>query len=167
MAHRILVVEDEEPVAADLAQGLSTYGYEVVAVCSDGADAVRRERALRPDLVLMDLVLKGDMDGIQAARRIRELGGAPVVFLTGRGDDGLLELARTAQPAGYLEKPCSPRELHAVLAPALARVQAEGEQRRRGWFQAALMGICDPVVGVGRRGEILLEIGRASCRERV
>ena len=156
MAHRILVVEDEEPVAADLAQGLSTYGYEVVAVCSDGADAVRRERALRPVLVLMDLVLKGDMDGIQAARRIRELGGAPVVFLTGRGDDGLLELARTAQPAGYLEKPCSPRELHAVLAPALARVQAEGEQRRRGWFQAALMGICDPVVGVGRRGEILL-----------
>ncbi len=156
MAHRILVVEDEEPVATDLAQGLSTHGYEVVAVCADGADAVRRERALRPDLVLMDIVLKGDMDGIQAARRIRELGGAPVVFLTGRGDDGLLEFARTAQPAGYLEKPCSPGELHAVLALTLARVQAEGEQRRRGWFQAALMGICDPVVGVGRRGEILL-----------
>ena len=156
MAHRILVVADEEPVATDLTQGLSTHGYEVVAVCADGADAVRRERALRPDLVLMDIVLKGDMDGIQAARRIRELGGAPVVFVTGRGDDGLLELARTAQPAGYLEKPCSPGELHAVLALTLARVQAEGEQRRRGWFHAALMGICDPVVGVGRRGEILL-----------
>ena len=130
MAPRILIVEDETIVAMDLAAGLRRLGYEVVATVRTGEGAVEAAKALHPDLVLMDIRLKGEMDGIAAAARIHRDVRVPVVFLTAHGDPQTLERSHEAAPYGYLVKPFDESLLQRVVSVALARSRAErGEQR--------------------------------------
>ena len=91
---KILVVEDETIIAKDLANTLKRMGYDIAASASSGEDAVKKAEELKPDLVLMDIVLKGGMDGVEAAEKIRLLLDVPVVYLTAYADDKALQRAK-------------------------------------------------------------------------
>lgn len=116
---RILIVEDEDIVAAGLDLTLRDFGYEVAARASSGEEAVRLAEETRPDLVLMDVTLNGVMDGIEAAKRIRERFYVPVVYLTALSDEETLRRARATGPSGYLVKPFDVEKLRDALETAL------------------------------------------------
>ena len=126
---RILVVEDETIVALDIRVQLARQGYEPVGHAIRGEQAVAMAEALHPDLVLMDIQLGGEMDGIEAALAIRARQSIPVVFLTAFAEDETLERAKRAEPAGYVIKPFSERELRSVLEMALYKAGIEKRLR--------------------------------------
>ena len=121
----ILVVEDERVVALDIQMQLQSLGYHVPATVSNGASAVQKALEVHPDLVLMDIRLKGDIDGIQAAHRIQAHADIPVVYLTAYADADTLERAKVTEPVGYLLKPFEQRELGATIEMALYKHRAE------------------------------------------
>jgi light-regulated signal transduction histidine kinase (bacteriophytochrome) len=127
---RIFIVEDEALIAMELRDRLEVLGYEVCGTASRGEVAVERVAALRPDLVLMDINLAGEMDGVEAARRVRATCDAPVVFLTAYSDPALIANAAQAGGFGYLVKPFEARELYAVIEVALERKRTEVQIRR-------------------------------------
>ncbi len=102
---KIMIVEDEGIVARDLARQLTDLGYDVVANAYSGEEALEKLRETLPDLVLMDIVLGGEMDGVQAAERITALSGTPVVYLTSYADDQTFGRATLTNPSGYILKP--------------------------------------------------------------
>src|SRR5437870_2266745 len=112
---RILVVEDEAIVAMDINAILRRLGYVILDVLSTGEEAVRSVEEMRPDLVLMDIRLKGEIDGIEAARQIRERITVPIVFLTAHADVSTVERAKEVAPYGYLLKPFDERDLRRVI----------------------------------------------------
>jgi diguanylate cyclase (GGDEF)-like protein/PAS domain S-box-containing protein len=126
---RILVVEDETIVALDLQNSLKVLGYEVVGTASSGADAIAKAESRRPDLVLMDIILKGDMDGVQTAETIHSLLDVPVIFLTACADDATLQRAKVTEPFGYMIKPFEERELHSHIEIALYKHHMEKQLR--------------------------------------
>jgi CheY-like chemotaxis protein len=116
---RILVAEDETIVALDIKNCLEDLGYDVLGVTDRADEALKLAAAACPDLVLMDIRLKGEMDGIAAAEQIRRRWGIPIVFLTAFSEESTLQRARAAEPLGYVIKPFDDRELQAVIAKAL------------------------------------------------
>jgi len=122
---RILVVEDERIVALHLRQQLIKLGYEVPGAAVTGDQALRGIEESRPDLVLMDIHIKGAMDGIATASRIPPAYRIPVIYLTAYSEEATLRRASTTNPYGYLLKPFSERELHAMIQVTLARCRAE------------------------------------------
>jgi len=127
---RILIVEDERIVAADLSKRLKEMGYEPVGQAARADRAVELAGELRPDLVLMDIRLEGKMDGITAARAIREQFRIPAVFLSANTEEETIARAREAEPFGYLVKPFEGRELRANIEMALYKHRAEEELRQ-------------------------------------
>ena len=117
----ILVVEDERIVGLHLKQQLVKLGYKVSAVVSSGADALRVVSERRPDVVLMDIHIDGDIDGIETAKQIKTDYTLPLIYLTAFSGEGVLQRARETKPFGYLIKPFSDRELHATIQMALER----------------------------------------------
>ncbi|MBL7152711.1 MAG: response regulator [Phycisphaerae bacterium] len=122
---KILVVEDEGIVAKDIADTLKKQGYDVPAIAFSGEGAVEKAGRVRPDLVLMDIVLKGRMDGIEAAGQIRERFGIPVLYLTAHTDDETIKRAKITEPFAYITKPFEARELRTNIEIALYRHKAE------------------------------------------
>ncbi len=152
---RILIVEDEAIIRYDIRQQLQALGYEVAGEACSGQEAVFLTGRLRPDLVLMDIGLGPGMDGIAAARAIREHQALPVVFLSAYAADDILERAMLAEPYGYILKPFSERELHTVLQMALYKHQVdvrEAELALRN--QVILDNLTSGVLTVGPRGEV-------------
>jgi two-component system cell cycle sensor histidine kinase/response regulator CckA len=143
---RILIVEDELIVAKDLQKTLEALGYEIVGRTDSGKETLRKTRDLAPDLVLMDIVLKGGRDGIETARELRERGNIPVIFLTAYGDPETLERVQSVSPFGYILKPYEERELATAIAVALVRHRLEkalfaSEERFRMLAEMAPAGI--------------------------
>ncbi|MCC7557758.1 MAG: methanogen output domain 1-containing protein [Methanobacteriaceae archaeon] len=126
---KILVVEDESIVAMGIKHKLENLGYEVVDTVLSGEDAVRRAKTLKPDLILMDIVLKGEMDGIDAANQIKKLFDIPIIYLTAYSDEEMLERARVTEPYGYILKPFKKSELNANIKMAIYKHQGEKKQR--------------------------------------
>lgn len=124
-ASTILVVEDEAITAKDLQATLQDLGYVVCGTASSGEEAVRKTGADRPDLVLMDIVLQGAMDGIEAAEQIRTSWGIPVVYLTAHSDNETIRRASITEPYGYIVKPFNERELHSNVEIALYKNRME------------------------------------------
>jgi len=112
---RILVVEDENIVALDISNGLKRLGYQVVRINNSGEDAISSAIELKPDLILMDIQLKGQIDGIQAADVIRKKNNIPVIFLTAYADEATISRAKSAGPYGYLLKPFEETEFKSSL----------------------------------------------------
>ncbi len=121
----ILIVEDEVIVAADLDHKLDRLGYTVCGRTAYGEDAVALVRELGPDLVLMDIRLAGEMDGVEAAERIRRECDVPVIYLTAHADRATLDRAKRTEPFGYILKPFDERELESHIEMALYKHQAE------------------------------------------
>lgn len=126
---RILIVEDENIVALDIQAQLQKLGYEPIAHVAHGPEAIAVAKAQQPDLILMDIQLAGEMDGITAAQFIRSECELPVVFITAYDADEILARAKLTEPYGYILKPFSERELHNVIEMALYKHQAETKLR--------------------------------------
>jgi len=116
---KIMLVEDEVLFAKDLQDLLESWGYRVPAIVSTGEEAIEKAGELKPNLVLMDIVLKGGMDGIEAADLIRTRFKIPVVYLTAYADDETVQRAKITEPYGYVLKPLEERDLHVTLEIAL------------------------------------------------
>ena len=121
----ILIVEDEAIVAKHIKMCLTQFNYESIGIASTGEDAVRMTETFRPNLVLMDIKLKGAMDGIDVAQQLRNRFNTPVLFLTAYSSQDLLDRAKVTQPYGYLLKPFNDRELHSSIEMALYKHNAE------------------------------------------
>ncbi|HJR77966.1 MAG TPA: response regulator [Nitrospiraceae bacterium] len=119
----ILIVEDEPIVAKDIQVSLQRLGYRVPAMAASGEDAIRKTSESHPDLILMDIVLKGSMDGVETVKQIRKQSDVPVIYLTAYADDHTLERAKTTAPAGYMLKPYQPNELRTTIELALHRAR--------------------------------------------
>ncbi len=124
---KILVVEDEAIIAEDIAYHLEKMGYAVVDIVATGEEAIEVATTTHPDLVLMDIMLQGEMDGIEAAQQIRTELSIPVVYLTANADESTLQRAKVTGPFGYAIKPFKEKELRATIEIALSRHQAELE----------------------------------------
>ncbi len=162
---RILVVEDEAIVARDISMQLARAGYERVGVTARGEDAITLVGELKPDLVLMDIVLAGEMDGIVAATRIRELYTTPVVFITAFADSAVLHRAQAAEAFGYIVKPFEERELQPAIEIALHKHRTEAALRRsEARFRRLFNGVRDAVLLADAETGRILEANDEACR---
>lgn len=155
----ILVVEDERITAEDIRAGLKFAGYKVPAVCSTGEDAVQQAGRLEPDLILMDIKLEGEMDGIEAAAEIKKSHDIPVIYLTAYSDEETVERAKLTEPSGFLvkgqgllSKPFNENELHAAIEITLYRHQMEKEHDQIS--SAMLMKTSEAVIATNSTGQI-------------
>ena len=108
---KIMIVEDDRIVAEDIQESLKKLGYAVSAIVSFGKEAIKRAKEDNPDLVLMDIVLSGEMNGTEAADLIRSQFNIPIVYLTAYADEQVMERAKITEPYGYIIKPFEDREL--------------------------------------------------------
>ena len=127
---KILVVEDEAIVAEAIASCLQKQGYEVTAIVTNALDAIEKAAQTQPDLVLMDIVLEGDMDGIAAALEIQNRFNIPTVFLTAYADEETLKRAKVTDPFGYIIKPFQQQDLYVTIEIALHRHELEKKMRQ-------------------------------------
>ena len=152
---KILIVEDEAIVAEDIHNSLRGLGYIISAVVSSGEEAITKIEEDMPDLVLMDIVLKGDMDGIEAAGQIYSRFNIPVVYLTAFTDEKTIERAKLTEPFGYIVKPFEDRELHSTVEMALYKHKMESKlKENESWLSTILMSIGDAVVVTDANGNI-------------
>lgn len=126
----ILVVEDESIVSKDIQQSLKKLGYNVVGSASTGEVAVQLAEEKQPDLILMDIMLKGTMSGIDAATQIKEKLNIPVIYLTAYADESTLSKAKITEPFGYILKPFKEIDLHTSIEMALFKHKKETELRK-------------------------------------
>ena len=126
----ILIVEDESIVAKDIQQSLKKLGYQVIDMVSTGENAVVSAREKKPDLVLMDIMLKGPMSGIDAAGLIKHELNIPVVFLTAYADESTFSKAKVTEPYGYIIKPFKEIDLHTSIEMAIYKHQKVSEVQR-------------------------------------
>src|ERR1700682_2592857 len=127
---KILVVEDELITAQHLKQSLTRLGYHVIGVAASGAAAIQAAERDLPDLMLADIRLQGNLDGIQVAEQFERRWGIPTIFLTAMADSETLKRAQVIEPYGYLVKPFSSDDLHATIEIGLYR-KALSHQRRQ------------------------------------
>ena len=125
----ILVVEDESIIGMEIQSRLEELGYQVPMVASTGKQAVKAAGELKPDLVMMDISLKGDMDGIEAAARIKDRYDIPIIYLTANTDSLTFERAKISEPFGYLLKPFEERLLPSTIEMALYKAATEKKLR--------------------------------------
>ena len=151
----ILVVEDEAIVAMDIAQRLKRAGYDVPAVAATGEVALRTLEELHPDLVLMDILLKGEKNGIETAREIKDQFEIPVIFLTGQADESTQEQIKNTGAYGFILKPIDTASLLPNVELALARhafkVQLKESENR---FRAATAAAADPIFSMDMQGTV-------------
>src|ERR1051326_9477502 len=135
----ILVVEDENIVAKDIQQSLKKLGYEVLGVCATGEDAMTKAEQTKPNLVLMDIMLKGDISGIEAADYVRQKLNIPVIFLTAYADSSTLSKAKVTEPYGYIIKPFKEIDLHTSIEMALYKHQKTTDIKKERDFLYSLV----------------------------
>ena len=150
---KILIVEDDAIVAVDIESRLKTLGYSVLGIVDNGKEAIKKATANNPDLVLMDIVLKGDMDGIEAAEIIRSRFEIPIIFLTAYADEDKLERAKLTMPFGYILKPFRDRDIKVTFEMACYTAQINAKQKH---MEKALL--------VSKKQlETIKEIGALAC----
>ncbi len=155
MLNTILIVEDESIVAMELKDRLQTLGYHITDICATGEQAVTVAGELHPDLILMDIIIKGKLDGIETAAAIRKVRDIPILFLTAHSDQKTLERAMNESPYGYILKPFKKKELQISIDIALQRHRDEIKIRKNeAWLQAILRSIEDGVITTDKNGII-------------
>ncbi len=150
---RIVIVEDESIVAEVIKSILKGLGYTVLAIAASGEQAIKEISETHPDLVLMDIVLKGEMDGVEAAEQIRARFNIPVVYLTAYTDEKILQRAKITEPYGYVLKPCGKRELLAAIEIALYKYRIERKLKEsEQWLSTTLRSIGDALIATDAKG---------------
>ena len=154
---RIMVVEDESIVAMDIQRRLESLGYEVADVFATGEEAVEKTRNIQPDLILMDIMLAGEMNGMEAADHIRHQFDIPIIYLTAYADEKTLQSVKQTQPYGYILKPFEERELHTTIEMGIYRHKLEQQLKEsRQWFETTLKCIGDAVIATDAHCKIVL-----------
>jgi PAS domain S-box-containing protein len=152
---KILVVEDESIVAMDIKHRAESLGYTVTGITPSGEDAIQKATETLPNLVLMDIVLKGEMDGVEAAQKIRDSLDIPVVYLTAYSDEKTLKRAKVTEPFGYIIKPFEDRELHSAVEVALYKHKMEKKLKEsEKWLSTTLESIGDAVIATDENGKV-------------
>lgn len=151
-----MIVDDEPDVVREIAAVLRRHGYEIPATAASGSAAVAEAGRCHPDLVLMDIVMDGDTDGIEAGRAIHQKYDIPIIYLTAFTDKYTLEKAKTSDPFGYIVKPFAERELCIMVEMALYRHRFEKAlQDKERWFEAALTCIGDAVLATDMHSRVI------------
>jgi PAS domain S-box-containing protein len=155
LAKTILVVEDERVVARDIQRSLVDLGYKVPATASSADQAIRLASECCPDLVLMDIRIKGERDGIEAATILRQRFDVPIVYLTAYADEPTVERAKLTQPFGYLMKPVKTYELRSAVEIALFKHEMDKQLRdRERWLATTMRSIGDAIISTDAAGRI-------------
>lgn len=153
---KILIVEDESIVAMDIKHRAEGLGYQVIGVTPSGEEALELVRENPPDLILMDIVLKGKMDGIEAAQRIHDDFDIPVLYLTAYSDEETLKRAKITEPFGYIIKPFEDRELHSSVEIAIYKHEMDRKLKEsEKWLSTTLESIGDAVIATDKEGVII------------
>jgi CheY-like chemotaxis protein len=118
---KILIVEDEIIIAIDLKIRLENLGYYVPGIAVNGKDAIKKTEEKNPDLILMDILLNGETDGIEVAQQIRNQYNIPIIYLTGSQNNSLLEKAKITEPYGYINKPFDNTEIDSAIQLAVSK----------------------------------------------
>ena len=152
---QIMVVEDEGIVAQDIETTLQSLGYSVPYVASNADEAIAKAEEIHPDLILMDIVMPGERDGVEAAEEIKDRFHIPVIYLTAYADDETLRRAKATEPFGYILKPFQKRELYTQIERALYRHSLEQKLKEsEEWFSATLQSISNAVIATDKAGMI-------------
>ncbi|MHC1743802.1 MAG: response regulator [Syntrophobacteraceae bacterium] len=157
---RILIVEDEAIVSMAIAERLQKMGYQTVGRATNGEQCLKLVELQRPDLVLMDIRIKGAMDGIATAERVRKSFQTPVIFLTAYSEEATIERAKLAEPYAYIFKPIEDRELRSAIEIALYRHRADEEIRRLNRLYDVLSQVNQSFFRTRSQEEMLAEVCR-------
>ncbi len=153
---KILIVEDERIIAEDIQATLRRLNYNPVKIVSTGKEAILATRELSPDLILMDIVLKGKTDGIAAAGKIRAFSDVPIIYLTAYGDEKTVNRAKRTSPSGFLVKPFTDRDLLSSIEMALYQYQMERRLRKsEKWLNSILSSVGEAVVATNKQGRVM------------
>jgi two-component system cell cycle sensor histidine kinase/response regulator CckA len=153
----IMVVEDEVLVAKDISTRLKRMGYHVAGSAGKGNAAIELALQLRPDLILMDINLRDDIDGIEAAAVIHKSFDVPVIYCTAYSNDETLQRAKITDPYGYILKPFDDREMEITIEIALYKHRAEKALREtKGQLDTTLSNISDAVIATDAQGKVFL-----------
>ncbi|MDJ1177862.1 ATP-binding protein [Roseofilum sp. BLCC_M91] len=174
----ILIVEDELLIAKGLARKLKKLGYQVMDIVSSGEEAIHYSITHKPNLILMDIVLEGEIDGIEAAEKINEFQSIPIIYLTAYADDSTLVRAEDTNYYGYLLKPCKERELYAtikmaikkweedqILRQSLAIAKAKNEEKAR-YLSLTSHDLRNPLTTIQVSAEMLKDYGDKLSEEK-
>lgn len=152
---RILIVEDERIIALDLQRRLERFGYPRPYLAATGDEALQQTEEHTPDIILMDIMLSGAIDGVDAARIVKERFGIPVIFLTAYSDEKTLSRAKEAEPFGYILKPFKEKELYTTIDIALYKFKVDQAlKQQEHWLSAILHSIEDGIIATGKEGKI-------------
>ncbi len=155
--YRIVVVEDEGLIALDLKELLEAVGYEVTDVADNAHSAIAAVAAHRPDIVFMDIRIKGDLDGIWAAEEIRRRFDTPIVFVTALADEATIQRARIAGPYGYVVKPFHNVDFRSQIETVVWKHREDRKARmQRAWLESTLRYAMEGLIAVGPEGEVVL-----------
>jgi DNA-binding LytR/AlgR family response regulator len=135
----IFIVEDESIVAKDIQNSLTKLGYNVVGFANNGQDAIEKIEEMMPDLVLMDIMIKGNLTGIDVSEKIKEKMNIPVIFLTAYADEGTLSRAKITEPYGYILKPFKEIDLHSTIEMAVYKHQKDSALQKERDFLYSLV----------------------------
>lgn len=156
MKSRILIVEDESIVALDIQTRLESHGFEVVDICSTGSRAIETAKNEDPDLILMDINLKGSIDGVETASLIRREVDSPIIFLTAFADEKTMKRARISDASGYILKPFRESELLVTIELAIKRsVVRKKIQENSNWLYGTLNNMNDAVITVSEENRVI------------
>jgi len=125
----IIIVEDDEITALNLNISLQKQGYKIVAICDSVAQAKNKINKQKPDIILIDISLEENNDGIELAKDIRDNYNIPFIYLTSYSDDEIISQAKKTEPYGYIVKPFDPSSLHATIQMALFKYQIENDRK--------------------------------------
>ena len=152
---RILIVEDQGIVAQDLKMSLEDMGHSVCAVVAYGEEAIKKAEDENPDLILMDIVLRGKLNGIDASYQIRSIFDIPIIYVTAFADENILQRAKVTEPFGYIIKPFQERELRTTIEMALYKHKMEKRLKEsEQWLSTTIKSIGDGVIATDTKGFI-------------
>ena len=161
---RVLVVEDEFVTGSEIQARLQDLGYDVPEVVDTGKDAIAMVEELHPRVVIMDITLKGEMNGIEAAEKIRKQFGIPVIYLTAHSDDATVEKAVTTEPFGYLIKPLEERALQTAIRMALYKHTLDRELRASEKKYRAIAELAEDSIFISTRDHSISFLNRNGGR---
>ena len=152
---KILIVEDERIIAIDLQRRLENFGYRVTGVAATGPQAIESVENEPPDIILMDIMLSGDMDGIDTAEIVKERFEIPVMFLTAYSDEKTLQRAKNVEPLGYILKPFKEKELYTSIDIALYKYSVDRQLKwQERWYSAMFSSIEDGIIATDTDGKV-------------
>jgi CheY-like chemotaxis protein len=153
---KILIVENEQIVALDIARNLKSFGYEIAGMATTGESALKLTSEENPDLILMDIKIDGGMDGIQTVKKIQSEHNIPIIYLSAFSDEKTLERAKLTEPHGFLLKPFERKELRATIETALYKYRTEEQLRTsEAELKALFSAMNDTILVFDNEGKIV------------